>query len=122
MASRALARAARGPDDHARVYGAILRQVARPVILHWLGDMFDPQLAGYLGTRDVDEAMNACLAIICEHRAKIDGIKVSLLDAEREIALRRRLPDGVRMYTGDDFNYPELICSGSDALLGIFDA
>ena len=89
MASRALARAARGPDDYARVYGAILRQVARPVILHWLGDMFDPQLAGYWGTRDVDEAMNACLAIICEHRAKIDGIKVSLLDAEREIALRR---------------------------------
>src|SRR5213080_4463956 len=126
MASRALARAARGPDDYARVYGAILRQVARPVILHWLGDMFDPQLAGYWGTRDVDEAMNACLAIICEHRAKIDGIKVSLLDAEREIALRRRLPDGVRMYTGDDFNYPRLILGDaqgySDALLGIFDA
>ena len=127
MASRALARAARGPDDYARVYGAILRQVARPVILHWLGDMFDPQLAGYWGTRDVDEAMNACLAIICEHRAKIDGIKVSLLDAEREIALRRRLPDGVRMYTGDDFNYKRLILDDaggrhSDALLGIFDA
>src|SRR5881398_2052246 len=87
MASRALARAARGPDDYARVYGAILRQVARPVILHWLGDMFDPQLAGYWGTRDVDEAMDACLAIICEHRAKIDGIKISLLDVEREAAL-----------------------------------
>src|SRR5213079_1876422 len=127
MASQALARAARGPDDYRRVYGTILRQASRPVILHWLGDMFDPQLAGYWGTRDVDEAMSACLAIICEHRAKIDGIKVSLLDAEREIALRRRLPDGVRMYTGDDFNYERLILDDaggrhSDALLGIFDA
>src|SRR6266571_3873991 len=126
MASRALARAARGPADYARVYGAILRQVARPVILHWLGDMFDPQLAGYWGTRDVDEAMNACLALICEHRAKIEGIKISLLDVEREVALRRRLPGGVRMYTGDDFNYERLILGDargySDALLGIFDA
>ncbi|PYO98608.1 MAG: dihydrodipicolinate synthase family protein [Gemmatimonadetes bacterium] len=126
MASRALARAARGPDDYARVYGTVLRQVSRPVILHWLGDMFDPQLAGYWGTRDVDEAMDACLAIICEHRAKVDGIKISLLDAEREIAMRGRLPDGVRMYTGDDFNYERLILGDeqghSDALLGIFDA
>src|SRR6266566_9353175 len=126
MASRALARAARGPDDSARVYGTILRQVSRPVILHWLGDMFDPDLAGYWGTRDVDKAMDACFAIICEHRAKIDGIKISLLDAEREIALRRRLPGGVRMYTGDDFNYERLILGDdrgySDALLGIFDA
>ena len=127
MASRALARAARGPDDYARVYGTILRQVTQPVILHWLGDMFDPQLAGYWGTRDVDEAMNACLAIICEHRAKIDGIKISLLDAEREITMRGRLPDGVRMYTGDDFNYERLILGDaggrhSHALLGIFDA
>jgi len=126
MASRALARAARSPDDYRRVYGTILRQVSRPVILHWLGDMFDPQLAGYWGTRDVDQAMDACLAIICEHRAKIDGIKISLLDAEREVALRRRLPGGVRMYTGDDFNYERLILGDargySDALLGIFDA
>ena len=129
MASRALARAARGPDDYARVYGTILRQVSRPVILHWLGDMFDPDLAGYWGTRDVDEAMNACLGIIREHRAKIDGIKISLLDAEREIAMRRSLPDGVRMYTGDDFNYERLILGDgsdarghSDALLGVFDA
>src|SRR5881409_2878376 len=126
MASRALARAARSADDYVRVYGTILRQVRRPVILHWLGDMFDPQLAAYWGTRDVDEAMNACLAIICEHRAKIDGIKISLLDAEREVALRRRLPGGVRMYTGDDFNYERLILGDargySDALLGIFDA
>ena len=129
MASRALARAARRPDDYARVYGTVLRQVSRPVILHWLGDTFDPQLAGYWGARDVDEAMNACLAIICEHRVKIDGIKVSLLDAEREIAMRGRLPDGVRMYTGDDLNYEQLILGDggdprghSDALLGIFDA
>jgi predicted dehydrogenase len=126
MASRALARAARGPEDYARVYGAILRQVSRPVILHWLGDMFDPQLAGYWGTRDLDSAMDACLEIIREHRAKIDGIKMSLLDAERELALRRRLPDGVRLYTGDDFNYLELILGDahghSDALLGVFDA
>ncbi len=126
MASRALARAARGPDDYARVYGTVLRQVSRPVILHWLGDMFDPQLAGYWGARDVDPAMDACLAIICEHRTKIDGIKISLLDAEREIALRRRLPGGVRLYTGDDFNYERLILGDergySDALLGIFDA
>jgi hypothetical protein len=126
MASRALARAARGPDDYARVYGTVLRQVRRPVILHWLGDMFDPQLAGYWGARDVDPAMDACLAIICEHRTKIDGIKISLLDAEREIALRRRLPGGVRLYTGDDFNYERLILGDergySDALLGIFDA
>jgi len=126
MSSRALARAARGPDDYARVYGTVLRQVSRPVILHWLGDMFDPQLAGYWGTRDIDEAMGACVRLITEHHTKIDGIKISLLDAEREIALRRRLPDGVRMYTGDDFNYERLILGDaqgySDALLGIFDA
>src|SRR2546430_2265068 len=126
MASRALARAARGPDDYVRVYGTVLRQVSRPVILHWLGDMFDPQLAGYWGTRDIDEAMGACLRLITAHHTKIDGIKISLLDAEREIALRRRLPHGVRMYTGDDFNYERLILGDaqgySDALLGIFDA
>jgi len=126
MASRALARAARGPDDYARVYETVLRQVRRPVILHWLGEMFEPQLAGYWGTRDVDQAMDACVAIICEHRAKIDGIKISLLDAEREVAMRRQLPGGVRMYTGDDFNYERLMLGDerghSDALLGIFDA
>ena len=129
MASRALVRAARGPDDYARVYGALLRQVQRPVILHWLGDMFDPALAGYWGASDTTEAMQVCLAIIREHRAKIDGIKVSLLDAEREIEMRRCLPAGVRMYTGDDLHYDRLIRGegGSDhahshALLGIFDA
>jgi hypothetical protein len=125
MASRALARVARSSDDYARVYGTILSQVREPVILHWLGDMFDPALAGYWGSRDLDQAMTACLAIIAEHHAKIDGIKISLLDAQREIDMRRRLPAGVRMYTGDDFNFAELIAGDgeqhSDALLGIFD-
>jgi len=125
MASRALARAARSADDYARVYGNILRQVSKPVVLHWLGDMFDPALAGYWGTSDVDLAMDTCLSIIEEHSAKVDGIKISLLDAQREVDMRRRLPDGVRMYTGDDFNYAELILGDddrhSDALLGIFD-
>jgi len=126
MASRALARAARGPDDYRRVYGTILRQVRRPVILHWLGDMFDPQLTGYWGTSDVGAAMDVCLEIIAEHRAKVDGIKISLLDPNLEIEMRARMPQGVRMYTGDDFNYDRLILGEngvhSDALLGIFDA
>ena len=95
------------------------------MILHWLGDMFDPALRGYWGSADLDVATESVLAIINEHAAKIDGIKVSLLDADREIALRRRLPEGVRLYTGDDFNFPELIAGDeqgfSDALLGIFD-
>jgi len=126
MASRALARAARSPDDYARVYGTILRQARQPVILHWLGEMFDPRLAGYWGSRDLGRAMEACLGIIDEHRANVDGIKISLLDPEREVAMRRRLPAGVRMYTGDDFHYDRLILgedgAHSDALLGIFDA
>jgi hypothetical protein len=126
MCSRALAATARAPEEYARVYGRILAQVSQPVILHWLGDMFDPALAGYWGSRDLDAATDACLAIIREHSAKIDGIKLSLLSKERELAMRRRLPPGVRMYTGDDFNYAELIAGDeqgySDALLGIFDA
>jgi hypothetical protein len=126
MASRALARAARTPDDYLRVYGSILRQIRQPVILHWLGEMFDPQLAGYWGSADTGAAMDLCVAIIHEYRAKIDGIKISLLDAEKEVAMRRRLPAGVRMYTGDDFNYDRLILGDeqgvSHALLGIFDA
>jgi hypothetical protein len=126
MASRALAACARSPDDYARIYGRLLSQVREPVILHWLGDMFDPALAGYWGSHDLDAAMETALAIIHEHAAKIDGIKISLLDAQREIQMRRRLPPGVRMYSGDDFNYPELILGDdqgySDALLGIFDA
>jgi hypothetical protein len=126
MASRALARAARAPDDYLRVYGSILRQIRQPVILHWLGDMFDPQLAGYWGSSDARAAMDTCVALIHEHSAKIDGIKISLLDAEKEIEMRRRLPAGVRMYTGDDFHYDRLILGdergASHALLGIFDA
>ena len=125
MASRALARAAKSADDYRRVYGNILRQAKQPVILHWLGDMFDPALAGYWGTRDLDAAMDVCLDVIAAHSDKVDGIKISLLDAEREINMRRRLPAGVRMYTGDDFNYAQLIHGDSehhsDALLGIFD-
>ncbi len=126
MASRALARAAQGPDDYARVYGRILRQVREPVMIHWLGEMFDPALEGYFGARDHMAAMETCLAILHAHAPKIDGIKVSLLSKEKEIAMRQRLPPGVRMYTGDDFNYAELIAGDehgySDALLGIFDA
>src|SRR2546430_519893 len=126
MASRALVRAARSPDDYRRVYGTVLRQVSQPVILHWLGDMFDPELAGYWGTPDLDQAMEVCLEIIREHRTRIDGIKISLLDAEREVTLRARLPEGVHTYTGDDVNYDRLILGDgqgpSDALLGIFDA
>jgi hypothetical protein len=125
MASRALAAIARGPDDYREVYGAVLDGLERPAILHWLGDMFDPALAGYWNPahpEDLDEAGATLLSIIEEHAAMVDGVKVSLLDSEREVELRERLPAGVRLYTGDDFNYPELIASGSDALLGIFDA
>ncbi|MFI6512430.1 dihydrodipicolinate synthase family protein [Streptosporangium sp. NPDC050855] len=122
MASRQLAAAARGPEDYHRVYGELLSLTDRPVILHWLGEMFDPNLAGYWGSKDVAEATASFLALIGEHAAKVDGVKVSLLDAEHEIGLRAALPEGVRLYTGDDFNYPSLIRSGSHALLGIFDA
>jgi hypothetical protein len=126
MASRALARAAKSPDDYARVYDRILSGVRAPVILHWLGDMFDPALAFYWGSEDHTAAMDTVLSIIETHVDKVDGIKISLLSKEKEIVMRSRLPAGVRMYTGDDFNYAELIAgdaSGySHALLGIFDA
>ncbi len=132
MASRALARVAKSPADYEHVYDRVLSQARAPVILHWLGDMFDPALAGYWGTRDLDAAMDTALGIIAAHAGKVDGIKISLLDKDKEIAMRRRLPPGVRMYTGDDFNYAELIAGDtfdgpatqrqSDALLGIFDA
>jgi hypothetical protein len=125
MASRALAAGARGPEDYAKVYGRILSQVKEPVIIHWLGDMFDPALAGYWGSSDMGRATETCLAILHEHAAKVDGLKISLLDQAREIAMRARLPKGVRMYTGDDFDYPTTIRGdaqgASDALLGIFD-
>src|SRR3546814_21149187 len=109
MASLALGGVAKGPADYELVYDRILRQVREPVILHWLGDMFDPQLAGYWGSDDVDQAMGTLVGIIAAHADKIDGVKISLLDKDKEITMRRRLPEGVRMYTGDDFNYAELI-------------
>lgn len=125
MASRALAAAARGPEDYLETYAALLRQTAEPVILHWLGPMFDPALAGYWGSDDLDAATETFLEIIAAHPDRVNGVKVSLLDAGREVALRRRLPSGVRCYTGDDFHYPELIEGDeqgfSHALLGIFD-
>jgi hypothetical protein len=126
MASRALAASARSPDDYAKVYDRILGQVQQPVILHWLGEMFDPALEGYWGAKDHAAAMDVCLDVIRRNAAKVDGIKISLLDKDKEIAMRRRLPKGVRMYTGDDFSFAELIegdAQGhSDALLGIFDS
>ena len=126
MASRALASIAKGPDDYRRVYDRILRQVRHPVVIHWLGEMFDPALVGYWGASDHTQAMETALSIIADNAAKVDGVKISLLSKEKEILMRRRLPPGVRMYTGDDFNYAELIEGDehgySDALLGIFDA
>ncbi|SDI09949.1 Protein of unknown function [Bradyrhizobium sp. Rc2d] len=126
MASRALVRAARSPADYVEVYRRVLAEADQPVILHWLGDMFDPALAGYWGHHDVAAAMDTCLGMIADNAKKIDGIKISLLDEKHEIAMRRRLPSTVKMYTGDDFNYPELIAGDeqgfSHALLGIFDA
>ena len=126
MASRALALIARSPADYERVYDRILSQARAPVIIHWLGEMFDPALAGYWGDRDHLRAMDTAVGVINAHAAKVDGVKVSLLDADKEIAMRRRLAPGIRMYTGDDFNYADLIAGDarghSDALLGIFDA
>jgi hypothetical protein len=126
MASRALARVARSPDDYEKVYSRVLQGVREPVIIHWLGDMFDPALAGYWGAPDLDAAMTTAVEIINDHASKVDGVKISLLDKDKEIAMRRRLSQGVLMYTGDDFNYAELIAGDakgySQALLGIFDA
>jgi hypothetical protein len=126
MASRALAACAKSPDDYARVYDRLLTQAREPVVIHWLGDMFDPALAGYWGHADPMAAMDVAVDILNRHAAKIDGVKISLLDKDKEIAMRRRLAEGIRMYTGDDFNFAELIAGDdqgySDALLGIFDA
>ncbi|WP_328503042.1 dihydrodipicolinate synthase family protein [Streptomyces sp. NBC_00457] len=125
MASRAMAAVAKSPEDYLEVYGDLLRQASEPVILHWLGPMFDPALEGYWGSTGLDAATATFLEVIAAHPDKVDGVKISLLDAEREIDVRRKLPDGVRCYTGDDFNYPELIAGDeqgfSHALLGIFD-
>ncbi|HSK90873.1 MAG TPA: dihydrodipicolinate synthase family protein [Euzebyales bacterium] len=126
MASRALARCATTPDDYARVYGELLRQAREPVILHWLGEPFDPALAGYWGSSDLATAADVLVGVITDNADAVDGVKVSVLDAEVEIDIRRRLPRGVRCYTGDDYNFPDLIAGDehghSDALLGIFDA
>jgi hypothetical protein len=126
MASRALASIARHAEDYAAVYASVLAQVRQPVILHWLGPMFDPALEDYWGSSVIPVATENCLSIIRAHKEKIDGIKISLLDAELEVNMRNHLPVGVRMYTGDDFNYDCLILGDgqghSDALLGIFDA
>src|SRR3954451_3666155 len=126
MASRALAASAKSPEDYGKVYDRILSQVKEPVVIHWLGEMFDPALEGYWGKKDHLEAMDVCLGVIRKNAAKADGIKVSLLNKEKEVVMRRKLPKGVRMYTGDDFNFAELIegdAQGySDALLGIFDS
>jgi hypothetical protein len=125
MASRELARIAKGPDDYARVYDTVLSQLKRPALIHWLGEVFDPALAGYWGHADLDGAMAVCLEIITAHKEKVEGLKLSLLDQQREIAMRERLPKGVRMFTGDDFDYPTTIGGDgehhSDALLGAFD-
>ena len=126
MASRALAASAKSPDDYAKVYDRVLSQVREPVIIHWLGEMFDPALQGYWGKADHYAAMQVCLSVLEKNKSKVEGIKISLLDKEKEIVMRRKLPEGVCMYTGDDFNFAELIegdAQGySDALLGIFDA
>ncbi|WP_024512136.1 dihydrodipicolinate synthase family protein [Bradyrhizobium sp. ARR65] len=126
MASRALAELAGNTDDYAKVYHRVLSQVREPVIIHWLGDMFDPALAGYWGSANLDAAMDTAVGIINANAAKVDGVKVSLLDKQREIDMRRRLDPRIKMYTGDDFNYAELIAGDSygfsHALLGIFDA
>jgi len=125
MASRELARLARGPEQYALVYDRVLSQLRRPAIVHWLGEMFDPALAGYWGHADLDRAEEVCLAIIAAHRDRVEGVKISLLDQKREIAMRKRLPPGVHMFTGDDFDYPTTIAGDgerhSDALLGAFD-
>ncbi len=126
MASRALAACAKSPDDYAFVYDRLLSQAREPVIVHWLGEMFDPALAGYWGRNDVDEAMDVAIEVLNRNAAQVDGVKISLLDRNKEIAMRRRLAPGIRMYTGDDFHFAELIEGDehghSDALLGIFDA
>ncbi|MDS0135512.1 MULTISPECIES: DUF993 family protein [unclassified Amycolatopsis] len=125
MASRALAAAATGPDDYHAAYGKLLSEAGGPVLLHWLGEQFDPALAGYWGHADVRAAARELAALCTEHASAIAGVKVSVLDAEVEVEFRRALPDGVACYTGDDFNYPSLIAGDaeghSEALLGIFD-
>ncbi len=126
MASRHLARAAQGADDYRRVYDRVLSAAQSPVVLHWLGTAFDPSLAGYFGSTDVAAASDTLLRIMADNVDHVAGVKMSLLDADAEIAVRRRLPSGTTMFTGDDFNYVDLIAGDeqghSDALLGAFTA
>jgi hypothetical protein len=126
MASRALVQVAKTPDDYVKVYSRVLAEANHPVILHWLGDMFDPALKGYWGNSDFSSTMTTAMQVISDNEAKVDGIKISLLDGAKEVTMRRRLPASVKMYTGDDFNYPALIEGDAEgyshALLGIFDA
>jgi hypothetical protein len=126
MASRELARIAKSPDDYHQVYNRVLSGLAQPALIHWLGEVFDPQLDGYWGSDDLDVAMATLLEIIDDNRAKVEGLKLSLLDQRRELEMRPRLPAGVHMFTGDDFDYPTTIGGSdgdySDALLGAFDA
>ncbi len=125
MASRELARIAASAEDYVTVYDRILSQLSRPALIHWLGEVFDPALRGYFGSTDLDRAMDVLVEIVGHQRSKVDGIKLSLLDQGRELEMRRRLPPGVRLYTGDDFDYPTTIAGDegghSDALLGAFD-
>ena len=125
MASRALASVAKNRDDYISLYSELIQGCQSPVILHWLGEMFDANLKGYWGSNDVSVNMQTVLDIIGENEAKVDGIKISLLEKEYEFSLRKALPESVKMFTGDDFNYPELIEGDgeyhSHALLGIFD-
>lgn len=130
MASRHLARVAENADDYRRVYREVLASATVPVVLHWLGTAFDPELAGYFGADDWQTASAVLLDVIAENPDKVAGVKMSLLNAESEISVRERLPQGVRMFTGDDFNYVGLIGGDtvgqgdghSDALLGAFAA
>lgn len=125
MASRHLARSAADSSDYVQVYGEVLSRAQKPVVLHWLGDAFDANLLGYFGN-DLSSAMQTVEEIIVTNQSQVSGIKMSLLDADAEISLRRRLPGDVRMFTGDDYNYVGLIEGDeegySDALLGAFAA
>lgn len=126
MASRALAATAARADDYLELYAELIARANQPVILHWLGEQFDPALRGYWGSTDLDQATTVVAKIVAAQPDRVDGVKVSVLDAARELALRERLPDGVRLYTGDDFNFASLIRGDdrghSDALLGAFAA
>jgi hypothetical protein len=126
MASRHLARVADGPGDYERVYHEVIARAGQPLLLHWLGEAFDPQLRGYFGSTDATVAADAVVRIMERDAGGVRGIKMSLLDAGAEVSLRQRLPQGVEMFTGDDYHYVDLIAGDgercSQALLGAFAA